>query len=302
MVGRYGLSSAMLTVVFAVGYVVGPLLGAAASAVMPFLATMILTRDRASRSWPRGSRAPSPGNRPRRRLWPLGQGAEHAPRCYRRLSRSCVKGCRSAAVHRLYDRRLLRRDVRGAGPPARRLLAPLLRTQVAAPGHLRGAQRAGGPRLPDPGHHLRPRRARAALPVRPAAPAHPGRRVDRSSTPGLAQRVRRPRPLHRRHLRRAPRRGRRGRPQRARDHLRGLRPRDGRHRAAARPLRPRRRDRPGARRRRHLARARGQPALPVGALVRRAEPGLHAPRLPRGLRRPPRRAGRPRARSCCCRR
>ncbi len=43
MVGQYGLSSAMLTVVFAVGYVVGPLLGAAASAVMPFLATMILT-------------------------------------------------------------------------------------------------------------------------------------------------------------------------------------------------------------------------------------------------------------------
>ena len=43
MTGQYGLSSAMLTVVFAVGYAVGPLLGAAASAVMPFLATMILT-------------------------------------------------------------------------------------------------------------------------------------------------------------------------------------------------------------------------------------------------------------------
>ncbi len=43
MVGQYGLSSAMLTVVFAVGYVVGPLLGAGASAVMPFLATMILS-------------------------------------------------------------------------------------------------------------------------------------------------------------------------------------------------------------------------------------------------------------------
>ncbi len=111
---------------------------------------------------------------------------------------------------------------------------------------------------------------------------------------GLAQRVRRPRPLHRRHLRPAPRRGRRCGPQRARHHLRGLRPRDGRHRAAARPLRPRRRDRPGARRRRHLARPRGQSALPVGALLRRAEPGVHAPRVPRGLRRPPRRAGRPR--------
>jgi MFS transporter, DHA1 family, solute carrier family 18 (vesicular amine transporter), member 1/2 len=43
MTGQYGLSSAMLTVVFAVGYAVGPLLGAGASAVMPFLATMILT-------------------------------------------------------------------------------------------------------------------------------------------------------------------------------------------------------------------------------------------------------------------
>lgn len=42
MAGQYGLSSAMLTVVFAVGYAVGPLLGAGASAVMPFLATMIL--------------------------------------------------------------------------------------------------------------------------------------------------------------------------------------------------------------------------------------------------------------------
>ncbi len=42
MAGQYGLSAAMLTVVFAVGYAVGPLLGAGASAVMPFLATMIL--------------------------------------------------------------------------------------------------------------------------------------------------------------------------------------------------------------------------------------------------------------------
>ena len=42
MEGQYGLSSAMLTVVFAVGYVVGPLLGAAASAVLSFLATMVI--------------------------------------------------------------------------------------------------------------------------------------------------------------------------------------------------------------------------------------------------------------------
>ncbi len=42
MEGQYGLSSAMLTVVFAVGYVVGPLLGAAASALLPFPATMII--------------------------------------------------------------------------------------------------------------------------------------------------------------------------------------------------------------------------------------------------------------------
>ena len=39
MVGRYGLSSAALTVIFALGYTVGPLVGAASSAVLPFLAT-----------------------------------------------------------------------------------------------------------------------------------------------------------------------------------------------------------------------------------------------------------------------
>jgi MFS family permease len=42
MAGRYGLSAAMLTVVFALGYALGPLLGAAASAVMSFQATVIL--------------------------------------------------------------------------------------------------------------------------------------------------------------------------------------------------------------------------------------------------------------------
>lgn len=42
MAGRYGLSAAMLTVVFALGYALGPLLGAAASAVMSFQATVLL--------------------------------------------------------------------------------------------------------------------------------------------------------------------------------------------------------------------------------------------------------------------
>jgi MFS family permease len=42
MVGRYGLSSAALTVIFALGYTVGPLVGAASSAVLPFLATCLL--------------------------------------------------------------------------------------------------------------------------------------------------------------------------------------------------------------------------------------------------------------------
>jgi MFS family permease len=42
MAGRYGLSAAALTVVFAVGYVVGPLVGAAASVGLPFLATTLI--------------------------------------------------------------------------------------------------------------------------------------------------------------------------------------------------------------------------------------------------------------------
>lgn len=42
MGGRYGLSSAMLTVVFAIGYSAGPLLGAAASALIPFQATVAI--------------------------------------------------------------------------------------------------------------------------------------------------------------------------------------------------------------------------------------------------------------------
>ena len=42
MRGRYGLSSAALTVIFALGYLVGPLLGAAASAVLSFLGTTII--------------------------------------------------------------------------------------------------------------------------------------------------------------------------------------------------------------------------------------------------------------------
>jgi hypothetical protein len=39
MAGRYGLSSALLTIVFSMGYVVGPLVGAAASATVPFVVT-----------------------------------------------------------------------------------------------------------------------------------------------------------------------------------------------------------------------------------------------------------------------
>ncbi len=42
MAAHGGLGAAMLTVVFAVGCAVVPLLGAGASAVMPFVATMIL--------------------------------------------------------------------------------------------------------------------------------------------------------------------------------------------------------------------------------------------------------------------
>jgi MFS transporter, DHA1 family, solute carrier family 18 (vesicular amine transporter), member 1/2 len=42
MAGRYGLSSAALTVIFAIGYVIGPLAGAAAAASVPFLATTLV--------------------------------------------------------------------------------------------------------------------------------------------------------------------------------------------------------------------------------------------------------------------
>ncbi len=42
MAGRYGLSAAALTVIFALGYVIGPLAGAAAAAMVPFLVTTIV--------------------------------------------------------------------------------------------------------------------------------------------------------------------------------------------------------------------------------------------------------------------
>jgi MFS transporter, DHA1 family, solute carrier family 18 (vesicular amine transporter), member 1/2 len=42
MAGRYGLSSALLTIVFSMGYVAGPLLGAAGSAVAPFPVTALV--------------------------------------------------------------------------------------------------------------------------------------------------------------------------------------------------------------------------------------------------------------------
>lgn len=42
MAGNYGTSAAVLTALFAAGYAVGPLLGAGTSAVMPFLATVLI--------------------------------------------------------------------------------------------------------------------------------------------------------------------------------------------------------------------------------------------------------------------
>ena len=42
MAGRYGISGALLTGVFSAGYVIGPLLGAAASALLPYAATVAL--------------------------------------------------------------------------------------------------------------------------------------------------------------------------------------------------------------------------------------------------------------------
>ena len=259
---------------------------------------------RPSASWRRrGSRAPSRARQSRSRALaqgPKGKGQPHADTVGPRNEREGLPG--GPAVHRLRDRRLLRRDVRGAGPAARVLRAPLLGPEGPAPRHLRRAQRDGRPRLPHPGHHLRPRRPRAAVPVRPAAAPHPERRVGSTSRPGLAQRVRGPRPLHRRHLRRAAVDRRRHRAERASSpparatcarwsgvvpplgryvHVAGIdlvRDDNGVWRVLEDNLR-----------------------CPSGPVLRRPEPRVHAPRVPRGLRRPPRRAGGPRARSCCCR-
>jgi DHA1 family multidrug resistance protein-like MFS transporter len=75
MVGRYGLSSAALTVIFALGYTVGPLVGAAASTVLPFVVTCLIAAALtvvatawAARALPAttpGRRAPAPGSRGR---------------------------------------------------------------------------------------------------------------------------------------------------------------------------------------------------------------------------------------------
>ena len=76
MAGRYGLSAALLTSVFSAGYVLGPLLGAAASAMMPYSATVTLAA--ALCRWrPRGSRAPSRAirRRPGFGPWAKGKGA-----------------------------------------------------------------------------------------------------------------------------------------------------------------------------------------------------------------------------------
>jgi MFS family permease len=66
MAGRYGLSAAALTVIFAVGYVVGPLVGAAASAGLPYLATTLIASAATAaitvwlaRALPRTNRAPA---------------------------------------------------------------------------------------------------------------------------------------------------------------------------------------------------------------------------------------------------
>jgi MFS family permease len=68
MAGRYGLSSAALTVIFAIGYVVGPLVGAAASAGLPYLATTLIASGATvaitawlARALPRTAAAPTPG-------------------------------------------------------------------------------------------------------------------------------------------------------------------------------------------------------------------------------------------------
>jgi len=42
LAGHYGLSAAILTVVFSGGYAVGPLLGAAAAVALPFLGAMVV--------------------------------------------------------------------------------------------------------------------------------------------------------------------------------------------------------------------------------------------------------------------
>lgn len=73
MAGRHGLSSAMLNVVFALGYAAGPLLGATASAALPFGAVMAIAAAGAlalavglARSLPRegpGVRGLAPGPR-----------------------------------------------------------------------------------------------------------------------------------------------------------------------------------------------------------------------------------------------
>lgn len=42
LAGNYGLSAAILTVVYSAGYVVGPLVGAAAAATLPFVGAMLV--------------------------------------------------------------------------------------------------------------------------------------------------------------------------------------------------------------------------------------------------------------------
>ena len=95
MVGRYGLSSAALTVIFALGYTVGPLVGAASSAVLPFLATYLLAAavTVAATAW--AARA-LPGTKPGPRLCPWAKG----PRALPLVAWSCRSGSCPASPRR----------------------------------------------------------------------------------------------------------------------------------------------------------------------------------------------------------
>ena len=80
MAGRYGLSAAALTVVFAVGYVVGPLVGAAASVGLPFLATTLIASGVTAAATVWAARALPVTTRPAEALAPGPRGREPSRR------------------------------------------------------------------------------------------------------------------------------------------------------------------------------------------------------------------------------